>query len=167
MRTALIQMPYTRPHRAIALVGFLVATYMVAAVSTVFTAPAIAGWYAGLAKPSFNPPNEIFGPVWLALYTLMAIAGWLVWKRADSELRSRALLLFWVQLALNFGWSFLFFWGHRIGLAVVEILLLWLAILGTTVLFFRLRKMAGWMFVPYLAWVSFASLLNFAIWRRN
>jgi len=98
---------------------------------------------------------------------VMAIAAWLVWKRADSELRSRALLLFWVQLALNFGWSFIFFGNHRIGLAAVEILLLWLAIAGTMILFFRLRKIAGWMFVPYLAWVSFASVLNFAIWMRN
>jgi len=160
-------MPYTRPNRALALVGFLAATYGVAAVSTVFTAAAIPGWYAGLAKPSFNPPNWIFGPVWSVLYTVMAIAAWLIWRRADSELRSRALLLFWVQLALNFGWSFIFFRGHAIGLALVEIVLLWLAILGTMVLFFRLRKVAGWLFVPYLAWVSFASVLNFGIWMRN
>jgi tryptophan-rich sensory protein len=160
-------MPYTRPHGMIALIGFLAATYLVAGVSTVFTVTSIMTWYAGLAKPSFNPPNQIFGPVWTVLYALMAIAGWMIWKRADSELRSRALLLFWVQLGLNFGWTLIFFRGHQIGLALVEILLLWLAILGTTVLFFRLRNAAGWMFVPYLAWVSFASVLNFAIWMKN
>jgi benzodiazapine receptor len=167
MRTAPIQMPYTRPHGVIALIGFLAATFLVAGTSTIFTASSIASWYAGLAKPSFNPPNQIFGPVWTLLYTLMAIAAWLVWRRADSPLRSRALLLFWVQLALNFGWSLIFFRGREIGIALIEIVLLWLAILATLFLFFRLSKTAGWMFVPYLAWVSFASVLNFAIWQKN
>lgn len=151
----------------LALAGFLVVTYAVSGVSALFTASAIPTWYATLVKPSFNPPNEVFGPVWTLLYGLMAIAAWLVWQRPPSQLRSRALLLFWVQLGLNFAWSLLFFGQHLIGLALADIVLLWLAILVTCSLFFRLSKTAGWMLVPYLAWVGFASILNFEIWRLN
>lgn len=167
MRAVPIQMPYTRPHGTLALAGFLGATFLVAAVSTLYTVPAIPTWYAALTKPRFNPPNQVFGPVWTALYALMAIAAWLVWKRPDSWFRQVGLLWFGIQLALNFAWSLVFFLGHRIGMAFLEILLLWLAIAATMVFFFRTSKVAGWMFAPYLAWVSFASVLNLAIWVKN
>jgi tryptophan-rich sensory protein len=157
----------TRRFSILALLGFLCATFAVAGISSRFTIQAIPGWYAALAKPSFNPPNRVFGPVWTLLYTLMAIAAWLVWRLPASTARSRALAAFWVQLALNFAWSFLFFGEHRIAMAFAEIVLLWLAIFATTLLFFRLHRAAGWMFAPYLAWVSFASLLNFSLWRMN
>jgi benzodiazapine receptor len=157
----------SRAHERLGLVKWLAATFLVAMVSTVLTAPAIPTWYAALAKPSFNPPNQLFGPVWTVLYALMAIAAWLVWKRPDSATRSRALSFFWIQLALNFGWSLLFFHLHRIGAAFAEIILLWLAILMTTLYFFRLCRTAGWLLVPYLSWVAFAIALNYAIWRRN
>lgn len=147
--------------------GFLAATFVVAGVSSAFTVPAIPTWYAGLAKPSFNPPNQVFGPVWTLLYTLMAIAAWLVRKRPDSRLRRAGLIWFGIQLAVNFLWSIVFFRFHQIGLAMAEIVLLWVAVAGTMLLFFRVSKPAGWMFLPYLAWVSFASVLNFAIWRLN
>jgi len=166
-----------RNYSALALAGFLAATFLVAGVSTTFTVTAIPTWYAGLAKPSFNPPNSLFGPVWTLLYTLMAIAAWLVWRLPDVPFRRgqtgvfsiRRVALFWfaIQLALNFLWSFVFFGHRRIGLSVVEIAFLWIAVAGTMLLFFRLRKAAGWLFVPYLAWVSFASVLNFAVWRLN
>jgi tryptophan-rich sensory protein len=159
--------PAPRAHSPLALAAFLAATYLVAVVSSVFTVSAIPTWYAALAKPSFNPPNQLFGPVWTLLYTLMAIAAWLVWKRPNSPLRRTALIWFGIQLGLNFIWSFVFFWAHRIGLAFIEIALLWVAILGTTLIFFRLSRVAGWLFVPYFAWVSFAGVLNFAIWRLN
>ena len=159
--------PNPRAYGAAALVGFLAATFAVAGVSATFTASEIPTWYSALAKPSFNPPNWIFGPVWTLLYALMAIAAWLVWKRPDSDLRRPGLQLFGLQLALNFIWSILFFRYHRIGLAFAEVLLLWLAILATMAVFLRVSKAAGWMFTPYLAWVSFASVLNFAIWRLN
>lgn len=159
--------PLPRKHSAMALATLLAVTYLVAGVSTVFTAPAIPGWYAGLAKPSFNPPNWIFGPVWTVLYTLMAIAAWLVWRRPDSAPRKAALRLFAAQLALNFGWSILFFHYHWIGIAFVEILTLWLTLLAATWFFFGLSRAAGWLMVLYLAWVSFASILNYAIWRSN
>ena len=151
----------------LALALFLAATFLVAGISTLFTVPSIPTWYAQLTKPSFNPPNEVFGPAWTLLYFLMAIAAWLVWKQPISQLRSQALLLFWVQLGLNFAWSLLFFRAHLIAFALVDILLLWVMIALTGIRFFRLKKSAGWMFLPYFAWVSFASILNLAIWRLN
>ncbi len=157
----------TRRFSILALLGFLCATFAVAGISSRFTIQAIPGWYAALAKPSFNPPNRVFGPVWTLLYTLMAIAAWLVWRLPASTARSRALAAFWVQLTLNFAWSFLFFGEHRIAMAFAEIVLLWLAIFATTLLFFRVARAAAWLFVPYLAWVSFASVLNFSLWRLN
>jgi len=162
-----IQTPFVRTHSKAALACFLAATFLVAGVSSLFTVSAIPTWYAALNKPSFNPPNQIFGPVWTVLYALMAIAAWLVWRLPDSKLRRAGLLWFGIQLGLNFIWSFVFFSSHQIGLAVIEIALLWIGILGTMLIFFRLSKVAGWMLVPYLGWVSFASLLNFAIWRMN
>lgn len=157
--------PAVRP--ALALAGFRGATFLVAGVSTLFTTPSIPTWYAGLNKPSFNPPNDIFAPVWTTLYILMAIAAWLVWKQPPSAERSRGLQLFWIQLALNFAWSLIFFQLHLIGFALAGILMLWLAILATCLAFFGVSKPAGVLLLPYLAWVSFASLLNFEIWRLN
>ena len=156
-----------RPRRILALLGWLFVCFLVAAVSTVITAPAIPTWYAALAKPSFNPPNQLFGPVWTALYALMACAAWMVWKAPDSRRRSRGLLLFCIQLALNFAWSLIFFRLHQIAAAAAEILLLWLAILLTLLAFFPIRRLAGWFLVPYLCWVTFAGVLNFAILQRN
>jgi tryptophan-rich sensory protein len=150
-----------------ALLGFLVATFAVAGISSVLTIRQIPGWYATLAKPSFNPPNQVFGPVWTVLYTGMAIAAWRVWRLPGAWLRTRGLQLFWLQLALNFTWSLLFFSAHCIGLAVVEIALLWIAILATMVLFWRRDQAAGVIFAVYLAWVSFASVLNLSIWMKN
>lgn len=149
------------------LAGFLAITFLVAGLSSALSVADIPTWYAGLKKPSFNPPNWIFGPVWTLLYALMAVAAWLIWRGPASQPRSRGLLFFWIQLALNFFWSLIFFRWHQIGGGLVEILLLWLAIVSTIALFFRLNKAAGWMLVPYLAWVSFASVLNSAIWRLN
>jgi benzodiazapine receptor len=156
-----------RPHGVLVLAGFLAATFAVAGVSSVFTVAQIPTWYATLVKPSFNPPNRIFGPVWTVLYALMAVAAWRIWKLPSSTLRMRGLRLFWVQLVLNFAWSFLFFGAHRIGLAGIEIILLWAAILAATIVFFRLDRLAGAFFSLYLAWVSFASVLNLSIWLKN
>ena len=124
-------------------------------------------WYAGLQKPSWNPPNWIFGPVWTALYTTMAIAAWLVWKRGGFASQRVALSLFLAQLLLNALWSPLFFGLRQPALAFADIVLLWLALLGTVAAFWKARPIAGALLVPYLAWVTFASALNFAIWRIN
>ena len=124
-------------------------------------------WYATLRKPSWNPPNWIFGPVWTALYTIMAIAAWLVWKRGGFPGQRLALSLFLAQLLFNALWSPLFFGLRHPGLAFADIVLLWLALLGTVAAFWRARPIAGALLLPYLAWVTFASALNFALWRLN
>lgn len=124
-------------------------------------------WYASLDKPSWNPPNSIFGPVWTVLYILMAVAVWLVWIQTDHPDRMRAITFFIVQLILNGLWSYLFFGLHRPGVAFLEIIILWGAILVSMVLFWRIRLLSGMLLVPYLLWVSFASVLNFTLWRLN
>jgi benzodiazapine receptor len=124
-------------------------------------------WYAALSKPAWNPPNWLFGPVWGVLYLLIAVSAWLVWRKAGLARASAPLGLFAVQLGLNAAWSWIFFGRHEIGLALIEILILWVAILGTIIAFWRLNPVSGYLMVPYILWVSFASVLNFAIWRLN
>lgn len=149
------------------LFGFFCGCFLVAGISGTLTAQQIPTWYASLAKPGFNPPNELFGPVWTVLYGLMAISAWLAWRTPESPSRRLGLAFFWLQLALNFAWSLLFFRLHTILLAAVEIIALWLAILATTLFFARIRRSAAWLMLPYLAWVAFATVLNWAIWRLN
>lgn len=127
-----------------------------------FTAP--GPWYAALAKPSFNPPNWLFGPVWTILYVLVAIAGWRIWQR---ERDGRAMKLWWLQLVLNFLWSPVFFGLERTGSALVVILALLAAILAFIAAAWKLDRPSAWLFAPYAAWVAFASLLNAAIWSLN
>ncbi|MFP3940506.1 MAG: TspO/MBR family protein [Thermoanaerobaculia bacterium] len=144
---------------------FLVVCFGVAAWAGQFTPGA---WYAGLEKPPWNPPGWVFAPVWTVLYAMMAVAGWLVWRSPGLlTLRRLALGVFAVQLALNGAWSWLFFGLHRPGLALAEIVVLWLAIVATTLFFWRVRPLAGVLLLPYLAWVSFAVALNAALWRLN
>lgn len=147
------------------LLAFLIATLLVGAAGTLFTEPAIPTWYAGLAKPAFTPPNWLFAPVWTTLYVLMGVAAWRVWRL--TGLNSPELILWMSQLTLNVLWSALFFSAHLILLALVEMALLWLLILVTMILFWQRDRIAGLLFVPYLAWVSFAFALNFAIWQLN
>jgi translocator protein len=149
---------------ALALTGWLVVTFAAAAMGGFFLP---GEWYARLQKPAWNPPNWIFGPVWTALYTIMAVMAWLVWKRGGFVGQRIALSLFLLQLGFNALWSPLFFGLRQPGLAFVDILLLWLALLATVMAFWKARPLAGAMLLPYLAWVSFASVLNFAIWRLN
>ncbi|MFA5914229.1 MAG: TspO/MBR family protein [Burkholderiales bacterium] len=148
-------------------IAFLVLCLAVAALGGAATASSVGNWYPTLAKPAFNPPNWIFAPVWTALYFMMAVAGWRVWRR-DGLRRARwALTLFALQLALNLAWSILFFGMHSIGAALIEIVVLLLAILATALAFWRRDRAAGMLFVPYAAWVAFAAVLNAAIWRLN
>ncbi len=138
-----------------------------------FLAPAVGGWflpgewYAQLRKPTWNPPGWIFGPVWTVLYATMAIAAWLVWRRGGFAAQRVPLGVFLAQLLLNALWSPLFFGLHNPALAFAEIVLLWLAILFTLRLFWNVQRGAGLLLVPYLAWVSFAAVLNFTLWRLN
>ncbi len=124
-------------------------------------------WYAQLSKPAWNPPNWIFGPVWTALYLMMAVAAWRIWRLGGFGGQRRPLILFFIQLALNAAWSPLFFGLKEPGLAFAEILVLWLAIVLTIAAFRRADRLAAGLLVPYLAWVSFASVLNFTLWRMN
>lgn len=148
----------------LALVAWLILTFTAAAVGSLFLP---GEWYARLNKPTWNPPGWIFGPVWTFLYTVMAIAAWLIWKRGGFTQQRVALSLFLAQLLLNMLWSPLFFGLRNPMLALVDILLLWIVLLFTAVAFWKTCPRAGIMMVPYLAWVTFASALNFTLWRMN
>lgn len=139
----------------------------VGGISGYATASEIPGWYATLQKPSFNPPNWLFGPVWTLLYILMGISFWLIWKSDDSTLKNKAMLFFAIQLALNFFWSIIFFSLHQTGWALLEIALLWVFILLSIISFHPVSRTAAYLLVPYICWVSFASALNFSIWKLN
>jgi benzodiazapine receptor len=153
--------------KALAALVFWVALCLLAGlIGSLFTAPAIATWYRDLQKPAWGPPNWVFAPVWTALYVAMGVAAWLVWRRAVPGVAA-ALVLFAVQLALNVVWSGLFFGLHSPGAALLDIVLLWLAILATLVAFWRVSPAAGILLLPYLGWVSFAASLNYTIWRMN
>lgn len=132
-------------------------------IGSSFTMAAIPVWYEGLNKPAFNPPNEIFGPVWTFLYVLMGIAFYIVWNTKKHALKSIALSFFIFQIVLNLLWSFLFFGVKSPLLALIEIFVLWSMILVTLILFYWIKRQAGWLMVPYLAWVTFATILNFSI----
>jgi len=132
-----------------------------------FTGPAVATWYGSVSRPAWAPPNFLFGPVWSALYLMMGIAAWLVWRKAGMSGAPGAMLLFGLQLIANAAWSAIFFGLHRFDLAFVEILVLWVLILATMVAFWRLDARAGLLLLPYALWVSYAGALNLAIWRLN
>ncbi len=148
----------------LALAGWLALTFAAASLG-VLCLP--GEWYAALKKPSWNPPNWIFGPVWTALYTIMAVAAWLVWRRGGFAEQRMPLTLFLVQLLLNAFWSPLCFGAKNLGFALADILFLWLALTATVVAFYRTTRLAGALLLPYLAWVTFASALNFTLWRLN
>ena len=145
------------------LMFWLVAAFVPAAIGAAFPAP---DYYADLRKPAFAPPPWLFGPVWTVLYAVIGVAAWLVAKRGGPG-TSGALGLWGGQLALNAAWTPIFFGLRAPGPAFAEIAVLWVAVAATTVAFFARRTLAGALMLPYLAWVSFAGLLNFAIWRLN
>jgi tryptophan-rich sensory protein len=152
-------------HRQVlALAGWLVLCFA-ASATAVFVST--QGWFAQLAKPAWNPPAWVFGPVWTLLYAMMAVAAWLVWREGGWRAHGRALSLFLLQWVLNALWTPLFFGLHRPGPAFADIVALWMALAITVVCFGRVRRMAGVLLLPYLAWVTFAAALNFAIWRLN
>lgn len=152
------------PRAGLALAGFALACFAAAATGAAFPP---GDWYAGLAKPSWTPPDALFAPVWTALYAAMAVAAWLVWREAGLRGARLALGLFGVQLVLNAAWSWLFFGLHRMGWALADLLLLKLAILATIVAFFVHRPLAGLLLMPYWAWVTFATWLNLSLLRLN
>lgn len=129
------------------------------------TFPSIPTWYAQIHKPDFTPPNAVFGPVWTLLYILMAVAAWRVWKKVGMY--HRALVFYFLQLIANTLWSIFFFEWHRPDIAMLDILVLWILIAATLLNFWKIDKKAGFLFIPYLLWVSFAVYLNFGIWKLN
>jgi translocator protein len=154
--------------KAAGIVVSIVISELAGVLGALFTTPSIPGWYAGLVKPSFNPPNGVFAPVWTALYALMGLAVWLVYaKGAKKPEVKKALAVFAVQLVLNVLWSIVFFGAHAIFAAVVVIVLLWAAILWTILLFRGISRPAAYLLVPYILWVSFASVLTVSIYLLN
>lgn len=139
----------------------------VGAIAGMFTADAIPGWYASLIRPSFNPPNWVFGPVWTCLYLILGISLFLIWKQNASRDRNLAIFVFLIQLTLNFSWSFIFFFFNLIGLALLEIILLWISIVLMILRFYKIKPLAAYINIPYLLWVSFASILNAAYYFLN
>lgn len=148
------------------LLGWLLVAFSAAALGGFSTATA-GDFYRELSRPGWAPPGWLFGPVWSVLYALMGISAWMVWRARGFAGARDALLLFLVQLAANALWSWIFFGWHKGGLAFAEILLLWALILGTIALFAQTSRAAAGLLVPYLLWVSFASGLNFTMWRLN
>ncbi len=147
---------------------FILLSQLAGLVGSLFTFPAISSWYAFLNKPTFSPPNWLFSPVWLTLYTLMGIAAYLVFKEGYSQKRFKlALQIFLLQLVLNSLWSILFFGLQNPFLAFLEIISLWLMIIVTIRHFLMINRQAAYLLVPYLLWVSFAAILNLAIWKLN
>lgn len=153
--------------RWFSLLCWLAICFAVAAVSGSWTVSEIPGWYRTLVRPAIAPPNWLFGPVWTLLYAMMAVAAWLVWQSAPSSPRTWGLILFLAQLALNFAWSLIFFRHHALGAALAELVVLWVAIGATTLVFARVAPSAAWLMAPYWAWVTFAAVLNEAFWRLN
>lgn len=137
-------------------------------ISSIFTADSVSGWYTYLHKPSFNPPNWVFAPVWTILYIMMGVSFFFIWRsHAKLEKRYTGYTYYWLQLILNFLWSFLFFHQKNIGLALLDIFLLFIMVSGTIMSFRKVSKTAAWLLAPYLLWVVFAMALNFSIWRLN
>lgn len=146
------------------LVGWILVCFGAAWGGSIFP---IGAWYDSLNKPTWAPPDALFAPVWSVLYTLMAIAAWLVWKQGGFRVAKAPLIVFLVQLTLNTMWSWCFFGAHRIDWALWEIVMLFAAIVFTVSLFFRRSRTAAALMLPYLAWVMFAAALNFQYWRLN
>jgi translocator protein len=147
----------------------IAAPLAIGALGSYFTISEIKSWYQTINKPSFNPPSYVFGPVWTILYILIGISFFFIWQNntATSMLKTTAIALFVTQLVLNFLWSVLFFNQHQIGWALVDIVLLWLSILLMILSFAKINTLSAWLLVPYISWVSFATILNYNIWILN
>ena len=140
----------------------------IGAVAGFFTSLSVKGWYSTVIKPSFNPPDWVFAPVWTLLYIMMGIAFYIIWNKDTAKLLKRkAMLFYFAQLILNFTWSLVFFYAEQPGWALVNIILLCSMIAATIYWFSKISTTATWLLIPYILWVSFATVLNFAIWKLN
>lgn len=160
--------------RILQVLGFIAICQAAGAIGTIFTIDAIPNWYVTLKQPSFQPPNWLFGPVWTTLYTLMGIAAWRVWSKGEKAKKIKkarstkfATRLFFVHLFFNMTWSIAFFGYHDILLALINIIIIWISIVWLMVTYWRIDKVSTYLFAPYLLWVSFATVLNAAIFALN
>ena len=149
------------------LIASLIICQLAGFIGSFFTAPAIPDWYASLEKPSFNPPNWLFSPVWIFLFVLMGITLYILWQKEEKRESRIALIFFFIQLGLNILWSVLFFGLKSPMLAFVEIILLWIFILLTMIKASKVSRAAAFLLLPYILWVSFAAVLNFYLWQLN
>lgn len=157
-----------KPALPVKIIISIIACIGLGAIGSIATSSSIDTWYTTINKPSFNPPSWLFAPVWTILFALMGLAAAYVWdKGLDRKAVRSALILFGIQFLLNIAWSFLFFGAQNPTLAFIEILILWVFIFLTIRAFFKIKKLSGWLLVPYLLWVSFASILNFSIMMLN
>lgn len=152
-----------KPVKLIIFIGFCLS---VGAIGSLFTTSSIPTWYATLVKPSFSPPNWIFGPIWTILYILMGISAYII-AQTKNKLATAALKLFWIHLIVNFAWSYLFFGLRNPFYGLVCILVLWSLIVAVILRFSKINKMSAWLLSPYIMWVSFATFLNYDIWILN
>lgn len=146
---------------------FLGLAFLAAFIGGFATSTSVETWYATLQKPSWNPPRWVFGPVWTLLYILMSVSAWRVWRQGSPNEARRTVRLFAAQLGLNALWSILFFGLHRVGLALIDVLVLWLVLIRIQVRFYVADKLAAVLWAPYVIWVTFATVLNAAIWDLN
>jgi benzodiazapine receptor len=152
----------------IAFIINIVITLGIGAIGSFFTLSSVDTWYRTIAKPSFNPPDSVFGPVWTTLYILIGISAYRVWqKRAEVAHFPRTVAVYFIQLVLNLMWSFIFFYAHQIGVAMVEIVFLLIFVIINAMVFYRIDKTAGLLFIPYILWVGFATFLTYSIFRLN
>jgi translocator protein len=153
--------------KAIQFIGSILLCLGIGALSGIATSIGVKTWYIDIIKPVFNPPNYVFAPVWTVLYFLMGVSFYLILQGPKSVEKSKAIRLFLLQLTLNFAWSFLFFKFHLIGIAFIEIILIWLAVLAMILQFYKVNRLAAKLQIPYLLWLSFATVLNASIWWLN
>ena len=146
---------------------YLAASFLAASLGGIATGSSVKSWYPTLVKPSWNPPSWVFGPVWSVLYLGIAVVGYRLWTFRDKEGARGTLALWWIQLGLNALWSVIFFGLRRPGYALGEVLILWICLVAIQIRLFRVDRRGAWIWVAYLSWVSFASVLNAAIWRLN
>jgi translocator protein len=152
--------------KTLVLIACIIGCIVIGSLPSVISTDALRTWYPNISKPSWNPPNYLFGPVWSILFTMMGIALWQI-IYSEHALRKHALTVFVIQFALNLIWTILFFAMQSPGLAFIEIIIFWMSILYTIILFMRIKKSAGLLLVPYACWVGFAAVLNCTIWWLN
>lgn len=160
-------MNWIKDQNILSLIIFILICLFAEVVGSYLTFTSVKDWYPTVAKPSWTPPSWLFGPVWTTLYILMGISAWMVWKEGGFQQNPFALGIFFIQLAINVLWSGFFFGLQGIGLALINIVILWVLIIAMVITFWQTKQMAGVLNIPYWLWVSYATALNFQIWRMN